>query len=94
MTLYFFGADFTALMGILGGGFYLHNITIPIVRHAKEPHKNVRNLFIGYVLVLLTYSTIGILGYIGFSGERFTSSESFVFTSNCLQMFPATDPAA
>mmetsp|Transcript_7163 Transcript_7163/g.5421 ORF Transcript_7163/g.5421 Transcript_7163/m.5421 type:complete len:82 (-) Transcript_7163:581-826(-) len=81
-------------MGILAGGFYLHNITIPIVKHAKYPEKNERNLFIGYLMVFLTYSVVGVLGYYGFSGSAFTSQENYVFTQNCLQMFGTDDLVA
>ncbi len=56
-------------MGILGGGYYLHNITLPIVRNSKKPENNVRDVFIGYFLVFLSYVICGTFGSFGFSGS-------------------------
>jgi hypothetical protein len=75
-------------LGILCGAFYLHNITLPIVRNAKEPKKIPRDLFLGYFLVMLSYVACGVMGYIGFSGTAFTSDPNFKgILSNCLLMF-------
>ena len=32
-----FGASFMPLMGILGGGFYFHNMSLTMIANAKEP---------------------------------------------------------
>ena len=61
------------VLGILGGGFYCHNMALSIVENAKEPEKNMRNVFIGYLCVFLTYSTVGALGVYGFTSEEFAS---------------------
>ena len=53
-------------MGILGGGYYLHNISLPVYRNSKNPENNVRDVFLGYLLVFLSYSICGVLGYYGF----------------------------
>jgi hypothetical protein len=53
-------------MGILGGGFYLHNISIPIYRNSKNSKNNVRDMFIGFFVVALSYILCGILGTFGF----------------------------
>jgi hypothetical protein len=66
-----FNVKFAPLMGILGGGYYLHNITLPIMKNAKYPEKNTRNLFIGYLLVFLSYCISGSFGLFGFKGEYF-----------------------
>lgn len=63
---------FGSLMGILGGGYYLHNITLPIIKNNRNPENNVRDVFIGYLLVFFTYALCGTLGYFGFSGYYFT----------------------
>jgi len=42
------------------------------VRSAKHPEKNTRDLFIGYLLVFVSYSICGALGYFGFLGTKFT----------------------
>ena len=59
------------LMGIMGGGFYYHNMSIGIIENAQYPEKNTRNIFIGFVLVFLTYSVIGVMGVYGFVGIKF-----------------------
>lgn len=60
---------YPSLLGILGGGYYLHNISLPIYRNSKNPENNVRDVFIGYLLVFLSYTICGVLGYIGFSSK-------------------------
>jgi hypothetical protein len=67
----FFKSDFGPLSGMLCLGFYLHNCAIPILRNAKNPKKNERDMFIGYLMVLLSYVAVGAIGYIGFSGSKF-----------------------
>ena len=52
-------------------GYYLHNCVIPILRNSKNPENNKRDMFLGYLLVFLSYSLVGIAGYIGFSGKQF-----------------------
>lgn len=83
-----FNHNIGPLLGILCGAFYLHNITLPIVRNAKEPNKIPRDLFLGYFLVMLSYIACGVMGYIGFTGTAFTSDPNFNgILSNCLLMF-------
>lgn len=62
-------------MGILGGGFYFHNISLPVIRNAKNPENNVRDVCIGYFMVFMTYWLCGILGYYGFVGETFEAKD-------------------
>jgi hypothetical protein len=81
-------SNFGPLMGILGGGYYLHNITLPIIRNAKNPEKNARDVFIGYLLVFLSYALCGMIGYFGFAGTYFTKTlHEPEILSNCLLMF-------
>lgn len=85
-----FSGNFGPLMGILGGGYYLHNITLPIIRNSAQPEKNVRDVFIGYLLVFCSYSVCGVMGYFGFSGTYFTQVlHEHEITSNCLLMLPS-----
>ena len=65
-----FAANYSHLMGILGGGFYLHNISLPIYRNSKHPENNVRDVFLGFVMVCLSYMICGVLGYYGFSSKH------------------------
>jgi len=73
-------------MGILGGGYYLHNISIPIYRNSKNPEKNLRDIFLGYFLVFLSYSICGVLGYYGFSSYEMFGDRQGI-EQNCLNMF-------
>jgi hypothetical protein len=87
-----FSGNFAPLMGILGGGYYLHNITLPIVRNSAKPENNVRDVFLGYFLVYLSYSVCGVMGYFGFSGTYFTETlGEKEIKSNCLLMLPSTN---
>ncbi len=52
----------------------MHNISLPIYRNSNNPSNNVKDVFVGYVLVFLSYSVCGVLGYYGFSYvDRFVS---------------------
>ena len=66
-----FGTAYAPLMGILGGGFYCHNMSLSIVANAKHPEHNNRNILAGFFLVFLTYSVIGVTGVYGFTGSNF-----------------------
>jgi len=89
-------SKFTPLMGILGGGFYFHNMSLSMVQNAEHPDKNTRNIGIGFVLVFMTYSMIGITGVYGFTGQSFARFNPSVdlIKENCLNMFAADDKVA
>jgi hypothetical protein len=61
-----FASAYSHLMGTLGGGFYLHNISLPIYQNSKQPEKAVRDMFFGFLVVCLSYITCGVLGMYGF----------------------------
>ena len=65
-----YGPNANCLIGILTGGFYLHNISIPIIKNAKNPENNYRDVLCGFLLVFISYGFCGTLGYIGFSNEE------------------------
>ena len=60
--------NFSPLAGLLCVGYFLHTCSLSIVRTAKEPAKNPRNVFLGYFFVYLSYVLCGALGYFGFMG--------------------------
>ena len=101
-TITLFTANFSPLAGLLNIGFYLHTCAVPILRNAKAPKNNGRNLFIGYTIVFLSYVMIGIFGYIGFLGTLFSHyflkipvyDRQGVIDQNCLNMFGYTSPIA
>ena len=65
------GVSFFPVMGILGGGFYFHNMALPIVANAANPQNNTRNIFIGFLCVFMTYSLVGVAGVYGFTGSKY-----------------------
>lgn len=84
-----FGTNYAVLMGILGGGYYFHNLSLPVIRNAKNPENNERDVFYGYFLVFLTYCFAGVLGYYGFLGDVFTDQKPSIdgIEQNCSVMF-------
>jgi len=70
-TLVLFNSNFGPLAGILCAGYYLHTCALPIIRSSRNPEKNIRDIFIGYFLVFISYVICGIMGYVGFMGYEF-----------------------
>ena len=66
-----FGPDPSILAGALSLGYYTHNFIIPVMKNNENQRNNRRDLFLGYFLVFLTYSSLGIAGYYGFNGSDF-----------------------
>jgi sodium-coupled neutral amino acid transporter 9 len=84
-----FRSQFSSLAGMMTLGYFLHNISLSIVKENRHPEHNQRDVFIGYFLVFLSYSFVGTLGYLGFSGTTF--DENIRNTQNLLYMFKSTD---
>ena len=72
-----FYSGYPALMGNLCAGYFLHTVSLSIVRNSKNPEKNNRDLFWGYFLVFISYCIVGVLGYIGYTGVDFKTYEDF-----------------
>lgn len=88
-----FSSQFGNLMGILGGGYYFHNISLSVCRNARNPENNVRDVFLGYLATFLTYVVCGSLGYYGFTGSNFKeklSKNDGLIEGNSLDMFSTT----
>ena len=68
-----FNSNFAPLCGIFCAGYFLHTCSLPIIRASKNPEKNNRDVFIGYLLVFISYAVCGTLGYIGFLGIKFST---------------------
>ena len=90
------GSQFTPLLGILGGGYYFHNMSLSMVRNAEHPEHNTRNILLGFILVFVTYSLIGVTGVYGFTGSAFAQFEPSVnmIMENCLNMMSADSKIA
>ena len=84
-----FRNQFNNLAGMMTLGYFIHNVAISIVKENRHPENNLRDVFIGYLLVFLSYSLVGTLGYLGFSGYIFQVNVRD--TQNLLYMFTATD---
>ena len=63
--------NYAPAAGIFCAGYFLHVIGVPILRNARQPENNKRDLFLGYFFVFISYIIIGGLGYIGFIGYTF-----------------------
>ena len=86
-----FKSNFEALAGMLAAGYYMHQLGLPIILDNKYQKNNSRDVFIGYLLVFMTYSLIGVGGYFGFSGSYF---EGLPIKQNLLNMFSTKNPFA
>lgn len=102
-TLVLFNLNFAPLAGDLCTGYFLHTCALPVLRASAHPEKSNRDLFLGYLLVFISYTAVGVFGYIGFIGFNF--SEYFVsvandkslsgqIAQNCLMMFQYYQPSA
>lgn len=97
-----FNSNVSPLAGILCAGYFLHTCSLPIVRSSANPEKQIRDVFIGYLLVFISYAVCGSLGYIGFLGfsfsDYFESVESTAtagqIDQNCMNMFDYTNVPA
>ena len=73
----------------------MHQFSIPIISNAANPEKKLRDVFIGYLMVYLSYTILGVLGYLGFSGSFFyvdgkvndPDNFNIKITQNFLNMF-------
>ena len=83
-------------MGIVGGGFYFHNMALPIVANAANPKKTPRNILIGFICVFMTYSLVGVAGVYGFSGIKFAdvAPSTNNIQENCLNQLPSDSMGA
>lgn len=72
-VLYLFNTNFSPLAGQLGIGYFLHTVSIPIIKNNEKQENNERDVFFGYLLVAASYILVGVMGYVGFMGFAFTS---------------------
>jgi hypothetical protein len=71
--LYLFGDNPILLAGTLTLSYFSHTFALPMMKNNERQENNKRDLLLGYCLVFFTYTFLGILGYIGFSGENYTA---------------------
>ena len=70
--IFLFNFNFTPLAGVLGIGYFLHPVSVPMMRNNRNQKNNIRDLSIGYFLVFISYVFIGSFGYLGFNGVYFS----------------------
>lgn len=90
-----FGSRYGPLIGTLGGGFYLHNISLPIYQNSKNREGAVRDMFFGFGVVCLSYIVCGTLGVYGFSSTAvFGDDVDITANQNCLNSFGVSNVMA
>ena len=82
-----FGEDPSIFEGTLSMGYFCHTTILPIIKANEKQENNIRDLFLGYIFVGLTFSLSGIFGYIGFSGKDF----DIEFQENWFMFFDEDD---
>ena len=85
--LYLFGPNPSKLAGGACLGLFAHSVILPLLKNNEKQENNKRDLFIGYLLVVITYLAFGILGYIGFSAKNFDGD----FKDNWFRFFKGDD---
>ena len=85
--LYLFGPNPSKLAGGACLGLFAHSVILPLLKNNEKQENNKRDLFIGYLLVVITYLAVGILGYIGFSAKNFDGD----FKDNWFRFFKGDD---
>ena len=83
--IYLFGDKISTLAGTFSLGFFSHSFVLPLMKNNRNQENNKRDLFLGYIFVMITYLSVGILGYIGFSGKSFSPE----FFDNWFRFFPS-----
>eukprot|EP00457_Paulinella_chromatophora_P005312 gb/GEZN01005328.1/.p1 GENE.gb/GEZN01005328.1/~~gb/GEZN01005328.1/.p1 ORF type:complete len:600 (-),score=49.98 gb/GEZN01005328.1/:21-1796(-) len=61
-----FNSDWPKFAGVLSLSFFIHNVILPIMKNARHPEKNLRDLTIAYVLVAISYGICGMSGFIAY----------------------------
>ena len=89
-----FKLNFAPLAGMSTLGFWLHNVSLPILKNNKDKENNFRDLFFGYFMTFWFYIVVGSLGYLGFSGVLFKDSMGIEKAQNWLNLFPPKHIAA
>ncbi|XP_055337734.1 sodium-coupled neutral amino acid transporter 9 homolog [Paramacrobiotus metropolitanus] len=73
-----FNTKFPAITGSLSMGFFIHNGILPITQHHEKPQNKKRDLGLAYLLVALTYLSIGIIFYITYPERKDEIPDNFL----------------
>lgn len=88
-----FSKNFASLAGMLWLGYYLHNVSIPIIKNNSNPKNNIRDVFLGYFLAFFLYFCVGVFGLFGFKGILF-GKNALSSTQNALNLFSESNMIA
>eukprot|EP00040_Diaphanoeca_grandis_P012866 m.65038 g.65038 ORF g.65038 m.65038 type:complete len:611 (+) comp23511_c0_seq1:188-2020(+) len=78
-----------SLSGVMTLSYFIHNGCLSILRNAKTPANNQRDLFIAFILVCSTYLLVGICLYSSYRGDKSCLSDNFL---SCPATLPAECP--
>lgn len=67
-----------SLVGVLTLSYFIHNGCLSILRNARNPRNNARDLSIAYILVCGTYLIVGICLYVSFNGDKSKIKSNFL----------------
>lgn len=89
-----FELNFGWFTGVLTASFVLHNAIINIMRNQRRPENNVRDLTIGYALVVTTYIIVGSICFVAYRNSPLILEHGGKIPQDFLRMFPRTNVGA
>jgi len=69
LELPYVNTGFFVTAGMLNVSFFIHSIILPLLSTAKNPQNNERNVIVGFFLVGMCYTIVGIAGYFAYGTE-------------------------
>lgn len=70
------------LIGVLTLSYFIHNGSLSILRNARNPKNNARDLTIAYSLGCATYLTVGVCLYLSFRSRKIDIQQNFLDNFN------------
>ncbi|KAK2957195.1 Transmembrane amino acid transporter [Blattamonas nauphoetae] len=61
-----FSTNFPISLGVLSVSFFIHNMLSSMFHDARSPKHNPINLFLGFFIDILIYTSVGVAGYLGY----------------------------
>lgn len=78
ISISLFRSNFPVALGTLSLAMFIHNCVCCIMENNKYQENNVRDLFVAYILVFLTYSYIGFLFYLSWPFAKSCIRDNFL----------------
>jgi sodium-coupled neutral amino acid transporter 9 len=89
-----FELSFGWFSGVLTASFVLHNAIINIMKNQRYPENNIRDLSIGYSLVVITYILVGSICFAAYRSSSLLIGHHGIIPQDFLQLFPRTNIGA